>query len=102
MSRYQVESMTMFGAPCYFVNGNMFAGVISDRVFLRLSPPDLDQVLREGVGREFEPVPGRKMREYCSISGDVLKNDSTMKEWLDRGYSYVSSLEIKKKKPRKR
>ena len=102
MSRYEVEHRTMFGAPCYFVNGNMFTGGISDYIFLRLSPSDLGEVLRKGIGTEFQPVPGRRMREYCAIYGDVLKDEAALKEWLDRGYSYVSGLEARRKGPRKR
>jgi len=102
MAGFDVERRTMFGAPCYFVNGNMFAGVMADYVFLRLSPPDLQEMIKEGQGRPFEPVPGKKMLQYCAISGDLLKDELLMRKWLERGYAYVSGLEVKKRGRNKR
>lgn len=90
----------MFGAPCYFVGGNMFAGVLSEYIFIRLSPQDRKEVLDAGIGKEFIPRPGRKISEYCTLSGPIINDERTLSALLEKGYAYVSSLGTKKKMTR--
>ncbi len=57
-----VEHKKMFGWPCCFVNGNLFAGLHKQSMIFRLSETDRVTFLKiEGAG-EFEPMPGRKMK----------------------------------------
>jgi TfoX/Sxy family transcriptional regulator of competence genes len=97
ISRFDAERRKMFGFPCYFVNGNMFAGTFSDGLFARFSVEDRESLDEEGLGEFFEPVKGRRMTEYRILSKKVLNEPKTFDAWLDRSYSYVSSLEVKKK-----
>ena len=87
----------MFGFPCYFVNGNMFAGTFSNALFARLSPQDREIFDEEGLGNVFEPVKGRKMAEYRVLSKKVIDNPHSFDSWLERSFTYVSSLKPKKK-----
>lgn len=95
--RYEVEHRVMFGAPCYFIKGNMFAGVLSDYIFLRLSPQDRKEVLDAGIGKEFIPRPGRTMKEYCTLSGPIINDEGTLSALLNKSYAYVMSLGPKKR-----
>ena len=96
VSRFKTERKKMFGFPCYFVHGNMFAGTFSNTLFARFSVQDRDQLSQEGLGDYFEPVPGHKMIEYRTFSKKLLKNPDALDAWLDKSYSYVSSLRPKK------
>jgi TfoX/Sxy family transcriptional regulator of competence genes len=97
ISRFVAERRKMFGFPCYFVNGNMFAGTFSNMLFARFSVEDRERLNREGLGELFEPVKGRIMTEYRTFSKKVLDDPEALDNWLDRSYAYVSSLEAKLK-----
>ncbi len=87
----------MFGFPCYFVNGNMFAGTFSNDLFARLSLKDREKFDKEGLGRVFEPVEGRKMAEYRVLSKKIIEDSQSLDSWLEASYNYVASLKPKKK-----
>jgi len=90
----------MFGAPCYFVNGNMFAGAFSDMIFARFSDKDRDQLTKEGLGEDFVPRSGKRMKEYRVFTAKAVGDPSVIDLWLGRSYAYVRSLPPKAKKPR--
>ena len=95
---YPCEKKKMFGSPVYFINRNMFAGVQADNLFIRLSEPDRAEILRTyDEVSIFEPVEGRKMKEYVVIPDSVMGNPEVLKEWLNRSFRYVSSLPPKEK-----
>lgn len=97
VSRFDAERRKMFGFPCYFVNGNMFAGTFSNKIFARFSVEDKERLDVEGLGEPFEPVKGRRMTEYRTLSKKVLDEPKDLDEWLSRSYAYISSLEAKRK-----
>jgi TfoX/Sxy family transcriptional regulator of competence genes len=97
VSRFEAEKRKMFGFPCYFVNGNMFVGTFSNVLFARFSVQDRERLDKQGFGSFFEPVEGRRMMEYRVLSKTVLDDPKFLDTWLDRSYSYVSSLKPKKK-----
>ncbi len=100
MSKFESERKTMFGCPCYFLNGNMFAGVFSDVLFARFSPRDREILDKQGLGSEFQPVKGRRMKEYRTLSKKILDTPDELDRWLGSSYTYASNLESKKKAER--
>lgn len=98
ISRFPAQRKMMFGAPCYFVNGNMFAGVFSDKLFARFSEQDRAILVENGMGDVFEPVPGRAMQEYRTLSKGVMDDLRSLDDWLGRSYAYVSTLKPKEGK----
>jgi TfoX/Sxy family transcriptional regulator of competence genes len=89
----------MFGYPAYFINGNMFAGLFADKLFLRLSEPDIAEIKKTCKGvSDLEPMPGRPMKGYVAIPKSVYSDDASFGEWLNMSIKYVSSLPIKQKK----
>ena len=59
----------MFGNLAAFVNGNMFAGLFGEDLFVRL-PEDESAKVRKQGGRDFEPMAGHKMSGYVIVPGD--------------------------------
>jgi TfoX/Sxy family transcriptional regulator of competence genes len=98
VTRFPAQRRTMFGATCYFVNGNMFAGVFSDKLFARFSAEDRALLSEKGMGDVFEPVPGRVMKEYSTLSWMVMDDPEAIDHWLERSFEYVSSLKPKGEK----
>jgi TfoX/Sxy family transcriptional regulator of competence genes len=78
----------------------MFAGAFSDMIFARFSEEDRDQLTKEGLGEDFVPRPGRRMKEYRVFTAKAVHDPPALDVWLERSYHYVSSLPPKTKKPR--
>jgi TfoX/Sxy family transcriptional regulator of competence genes len=93
-----VERRKMFGYPCAFKNGNMFMGLHQENMFLRLSEEDRKEFLELDQASQFEPMPGRTMREYVVAPSWMLKNAEELKEWISKSLVYVSTLPVKLKK----
>lgn len=92
------DARRMFGFPAYFANGSMFTGSFGSRIYFRFSPDDKAAIL-EGYPEAgvFEPVPGRKMREYLSFPASIL-DDSAFPDLIQKSMNYVVSLPEKPKK----
>lgn len=83
----------MFGYPAYFVNGNMFAGIHGDKLFLRLSDSDVANIMKDCKGvSAFEPMPGRAMKGYVVLPKPIYSDDKLFGEWLNKSINYASSL----------
>ena len=82
----------MFGYPAAFVNGNMFAGLFQDAMFLRLSDEDRAAFRSEYGARLFEPMPGRPMRGYVLVPRFVLKSPKQLNAWLRKAMEFTASL----------
>ncbi len=87
----------VFGAPTWFVGGNMFAGVFGDDVFLRLTSADLEEIRSLGA-KPFEPMKGGVMKEYTLLPSAVLGDDKLLAHWTNKSYTYATSLPAKAKK----
>ncbi len=96
-----IDYRPMFGCPAYFTGGNLFAGVWQETVMLRLDEADRAQVTAAG-GRPFEPMPGRKMREYVALPAAMVADSDLARAWVRKAARYAASLPPKEKKPRKR
>jgi len=103
MGSYDAQKRKMFGCPVYFVNRNMFCGVHQDSIFMRLSEEDRKKIQEEfDEAQIFEPMEGRKMKEYMAVPEAVYDDPETFTTWLKRSFDYVSSLPPKPEKKRKK
>ena len=96
-----LERRQMFGYPCAFVNGNMFAGLFQDVAMARL-PPALREALDAEYGvRAFEPMPGRPMRAYTVLPEEVVEDEARYAEVLRAACAFAAALPPKAGKDRK-
>jgi TfoX/Sxy family transcriptional regulator of competence genes len=99
MKSIKCEYKKMFGYPAYFINGNMFAGVHGDKLFIRLPELDMREIMNAQLGvRVFEPMPGRKMAGYVVLPKPVYSDDRLFDKWLDKSVKYASTLPPKQNK----
>ena len=99
---YDCTFRRMFGSVTYFVNNNMFSGVHEDTIFLRLSEKDRELLREEHPDSvNFEPLEGRKMREYMVLSESVCRNIPLLEKWIEKSYLFVNSLPPKQPKKKK-
>lgn len=92
----------MFGFPCAFVNGNMFAGLHQDSLILRLGEAERGELLREPGARLFEPMPGRSMKEYVAAPPGVLGDATLLRKWMKKSFAFAAALPPKGAKPVKK
>ncbi len=93
-----VERRQMFGYPCAFYQGQMFAGLFADSMFLRLAEEDRTRFLALDGASTFAPMAGRPMREYVVIPRAMLERPSDIVRWLDRALAYAAALPAKEPK----
>jgi TfoX/Sxy family transcriptional regulator of competence genes len=89
-----VTMKPMFGNLAAFVNGNMFAGLFGEDLFVRL-PDDESAIVRKQGGRDFEPMPGHAMKGYITVPSTWRTKPDAVVIWIKR------SLELTRKMPAK-
>ena len=92
------EPRKMFGYSCVFVKGNMFAGLHEAGMVLRLPEEQREEFLRLKGAKQFEPMPGRVMREYVVVPKVLLDSPERLRTWIEKSLAYVSSLPAKAKR----
>jgi TfoX/Sxy family transcriptional regulator of competence genes len=90
-----VTKRPMFGNRAAFVNGNMFAGLFGDGLFVRLPEPRLAELLGSG-GRPFEPMPGRAMKGYAYVPDGWLSDPPSAAPLVAEALAYVAAMPPKK------
>jgi TfoX/Sxy family transcriptional regulator of competence genes len=100
--RFTCDKKPMFGAPVFWINRNMFAGVFEDSIFIRLSEKDRAEILAKYEGAHpFEPLKGRIMKEYIVIPETLYSDKKAFEEWLKKAHAFAASIPPKVKKPKK-
>lgn len=85
----------MFGFPTCVLRGNMFMGLHTDRMFLRLSEADRAEFISKHKAGLFEPIPGRPpMKEYVVVPASLLAKPA-IEEWVARARAYAGTLKPK-------
>ena len=92
------EPRKMFGYSCIFARGNMFAGLHEAGMVLRLSEEQRAEFLRLNGAKQFEPMPGRVMREYVVVPKVLLNAPEELRAWAEKSLAYVLSLPVKPKR----
>ncbi len=88
----EAEPRKMFGYPCSFINGQMFAGLHQENMILRLPEEARSRFLDLEEAKPFEPMPGRVMGEYVVVPRSVLNSAIELKKWLGVALTYAKSL----------
>lgn len=99
LASFDCQKKTMFGAPVFTVNHNMFTGIHGDNIFVRLPEADRKEITSSGA-KPFEPMPGHAMKEYMVLPESVYRDSKALQEWLKRAYDYVATLAPKEPKRR--
>jgi TfoX/Sxy family transcriptional regulator of competence genes len=94
-----IERRQMFGLPCAFVNGHMFAGCFGlNSIILRLSESQRDEFLGLDGAARFEPSPGRIMKEYVVAPQWMMTDEPVLAGWLHLAIAFTASLPPKTKR----
>ncbi|HZV80092.1 MAG TPA: TfoX/Sxy family protein [Candidatus Binatus sp.] len=96
-----VVQRKMFGYPSGFVNGNLFMGLYGDGMILRLPDAQREDLIKKKGARQFEPMPGRPMREYVLLPASMLRDRRALSTWIERALNFAAEMKPKAKKPTK-
>jgi hypothetical protein len=96
------ERRLMFGFPAAFFGGNLAMCLFQDTWNVRLPAPDRAELLAIPSARQFEPMPGRAMKEYVALPAAIVADDAALDRWLTRAAAYAASLPPKEKAAAKR
>ena len=97
----KVVRKPMFGYPALFLNGNMFASTFQDKVIVRLPEPARVRAIEAGT-TQFEPMPGRPMKEYIVVPAADVAKPAALAKWIQQARAYAVTLPAKEKKPAKK
>lgn len=86
-----VTMRPMFGNLAAFVNGNMFAGLFGEDLFVRL--PDAESApIRKVGGRDFEPMPGHAMKGYVTVPSTWRAKPGATQVWIATSLAFARGL----------
>lgn len=91
----------MFGNLAAFVNGNMFAGLFGEKLFVRVAGADRDRLIAAG-GDDFAPMAGRPMKGYVTVPGGWRADQQGTSSWVELALTNTSAMPPKQPKPRKK
>jgi TfoX/Sxy family transcriptional regulator of competence genes len=91
-----VERRKMFGFPCCFANGVMFAGLFEDRMVLKLPDAELKAFLALPDAGPFVPM-GRLMKQYALVPRALLAEPAKMEPWMTKAFVFAMESGAEKK-----
>jgi hypothetical protein len=92
--RKGIKEKMMFGCVCFFLDGNVLAGVWNDRLIARLGPDDGESALREPHVRAFD-ITGKPMRNWVAVEPEGVEDDDQLAGWIERATKFVGTLPAK-------
>lgn len=92
--RPNVALRPMFGNLAAFVNGNLFAGLFGENLFVRL-PAEESIAVKEQGGRDFEPMPGRAMKGYVIVPKAWRNKPEASTAWIKRALELTAKMPAK-------
>ena len=81
----------MFGGIAFMLEGNMCCGVIDDNLVVRVGPEAYERALREPHTRPMD-FTGRPLHGFIYVDRDGFASDGSLRQWIDRGVSFVRTL----------
>ena len=93
----RVVRKPMFGYPALYLNGNMFAGTFQDKVVARLPAAGRERAMKTAGATQFEPMPGRPMKEYVALPAAVVTKPAALAKWMEEARAYAATLPVKTK-----
>jgi TfoX/Sxy family transcriptional regulator of competence genes len=103
MKDVECEKRPMFGYPAYFINKNMFVGLFQDKLFVRLSEPQLRELHKAyPTIANLEPMPGRPMKDYFTLPEKLYTKSPELSMIIAKAAEHARTLSPKSKKPKKK
>jgi len=92
--RTDVVEKKMFGGLTFMVRGHMCCGVAGEDLMVRVGPEQYENSVLLPHARPMD-FTGRAMKGFVFVESAGLHSDEDLKEWVDRGIKFVSTLSPK-------
>lgn len=96
LTRPGIIEKDMFGGIAFLMNGNMCCGIWKDLLVIRLAKDEGMQALNEPHVRPMD-ITGKPMKGWLFIELEGYKKDADLLKWVERAFTYASSLPPKRK-----
>ena len=90
----QYTEKKMFGGVGFMIGGNMAGGVHKEALIIRVGPDAYDESLEKPHAKVFD-ITGRAMKGWIMLDAEGFAEDDDLRDWLDRGIDFASSLPAK-------
>ena len=91
----EVTEKKMFGGLAFLVGGNMAVAASGQGGLLVRVDPTESEALCRRAGISPMEMRGRSMAGWLRVDSDVARTEAQLREWVDRGVAYASSLPAK-------
>ena len=85
----------MFGNLAGFVNGNLFAGLFGDSLFVRLSEKDRIEFQKIKDVKLLEPMQGRPMKSYLIVPKSWMNQPELVRPWISKALESTGKMPAK-------
>ena len=92
-----VQEKKMFGGIAFMLRDHMCVGIVDDLLMVRVGPERYEQANKEAHVRPMD-FTGRPMRGYVYVEPAGFKTEKSLREWVQKGVSFVKTLPPKKPK----
>jgi len=92
--RDDIDEKPMFGGLCLLAHGNMFAGVLSDTLMLRVGPKRYEEALGRRYARVMD-FTKRPLRGYVYVDPPGFATEAQLQEWIGLSLAFVDTLPAK-------
>lgn len=86
-----VVEKKMFGGIAFMVHGHMCCGVNGSNLLVRVGADQYDAAVSLPHARPMD-FTGRPMRGFVYVDESGLGTDENLREWINRGMKFVSTL----------
>ena len=98
-SRGDVTEQKMFGGVAFLRSGKMFCGIVKDDLMVRVGPERFAAALARAHVRPMD-FTGRPVNGYVFVGPGGSRTERAIRNWIDQGMAFVSTLEGATKKRR--
>ena len=89
--RTDVVEKKMFGGLTFMVSGHMCCGVTGEDLMVRVGEEQYENSILLPHTRPMD-FTGRVMKGFVFVESAGLRSDEDLKEWVNRGIKFVSTL----------
>jgi len=84
----------MFGGLAFLLHSHMFCGIINEDLMVRVGPQQYEAALSQQHARPMD-FTGRPLHGYVYVAPEGYQGTSVLKQWVQRGIDFVSTLPAK-------
>lgn len=89
--RVSLDERKMFGGLAFMHRRHMFAGVLGERLVVRIGPEAGERALEHAYVTPMD-FTGRPLKGYVYVGAPGLKHADDIRRWINQAVEFVESL----------